>query len=204
MKNLLIKVMAITLFFGLLGSKPSSDPANWSDKKVNKWFDKGEWLEGWSAKPHESINKRAFAVSYYKNPDRWQKAFEFFKTHELKSLEVKRYDVDGNNLYALVQEYQAKALEMTKWELHQKYIDIQYVISGKELMGAVPLSYKKDITEPYSDAKDIEFCTVTEEVNYKATPETFFVFFPEDIHKPGMVDVDTVLVRKLVMKVKID
>ena len=61
----------------------------------------------------------------------------------MSKLEVKRYDIDGDNLYATVSEYITKNEEDAKFEAHQKYIDIQYVISGKEIMSIAPLSTEK-------------------------------------------------------------
>ena len=58
-----------------------------------------------SIAPDASINKREFAVSYFKNKERWEKAFKFLKNSDLSKLEPKRYDIDGDNLYATISEY---------------------------------------------------------------------------------------------------
>ncbi len=204
MKNLYIKIMVLTSLSGIIGCSGSNDPANWSGKKIDKWFEKGEWLNGWTVKPDASINRKAFVISYFRNKDRWDKAFTFLKGNDLKSLELKRYDIDGNNLYAPVSEYLTKNEEDARYEAHQKYIDIQYVVSGKELIGIAPLSQKKEVLVPYDATKDIEFLTVAKVVNYKATPDKFFIFFPEDAHRPGLKDGDNSPVRKVVVKVKVD
>src|ERR1035437_10673484 len=67
MKKLIISIMVLISFFGLTGSKSSTDPATWSSKKINKWFTENGWLCGWSITPDSSINKREFTVSYFKN-----------------------------------------------------------------------------------------------------------------------------------------
>jgi len=66
-------IMALTFLLGLFGCKGKNDPASWSDRQVDKWFEKGEWLNGWTVKPDETINRRTLAVSYFKNKDRWNK-----------------------------------------------------------------------------------------------------------------------------------
>jgi len=203
MKNSLIIIVMISLS-GLSGCKDNTDPSTWSGKKIDSWFEKGDWLNGWEVKPDQSINRKAFAVSYFKNRERWDKAFIFLKNNDLQGLEVKRHDIDGDNLYAPVSEYLTKNEEDARYEAHRKYIDIQYVINGKELIGVAPMSQKKDILEPYDALKDIEFLTVTGGENHLALPDRFFVFFPDDAHRPSLKDGENSPVRKIVVKVKID
>jgi len=204
MKKLIVKIMVLISFLGFIGCKSSSDPATWSSAKIDKWFEKGEWLNGWTVKPDVSINRKEFALSYFKNKERWDKAFIFLKSGDLSKLEVKRYDIDGDNLYAPVSEYLTKNIEDAKFEAHQKYIDIQYVISGTELMSVAPLSIKKDVLVPYDATKDVGFMTVTKSSDYIATPERFFIFFPSDIHRPSVRVGDYSQVKKIVVKVKVD
>lgn len=195
--------MVLTGLTGIFGC--SSDPAQWNDDKINEWFSRGEWLNGWQVQPDSSVNRRDFAVSYFRNKERWDKAFAFLKAHDLKSLEIRRYDIDGDTLYAPISEYLTKKEGEARFEVHRKYIDIQYVIDGEENIGVAPLSQKKDVVTPYDEAKDIEFMTVNDSTYHRATPQNFFIFFPSEIHKPGMrTGNDSTIVRKIVVKVKVD
>jgi biofilm protein TabA len=196
--------MVLISFLGLTGSKNDTDPAKWSNRKIVKWFKEKGWSYGWTITPDSSINKREFAVSYFKNKARWEKAFKFLKNNDLSKLEVKRYDIDGDNLFATVSEYLSKNEESAHFEAHRKYIDIQYVVSGKELINVAPLTSVKDVLEPYDSVKDIEFVTVTKAINCKASPSDFFIFFPDDAHRPGLKDGGNSMVRKIVIKVKVD
>ena len=204
MKNLFLKIIVLTSLLGFIGCKSSSDPATWSSEKVDQWFLKGEWKNGWSAEPDASINSKEFAVAYFKNKERWDKAFAFLKNSDLTKMEVKRYDIDGDNLFAPITEYLTKNEEDAKFEAHRKYIDIQYVISGIEQIDITPMAMKKDILTPYDEVKDLEFLTVTQSSVNKATPDRFFIFFPSDIHRPGLKAEQNSPVRKVVVKVKID
>jgi biofilm protein TabA len=204
MKNLTVTIMVLISFLGLMGSKSASDPTNWSSKQIDKWFAKGEWSEGWTVSPDVSINKRELAISYFKNKERWAKAFKFLRGNDLTKLELKRHDIDGDNLFATVSEYQSKNEESAKFEAHRKYIDIQYVISGKEIMNIAPVKTVREVLNPYDATKDIEFVTVSNVVNYKANPSNFFIFFPSDVHRPGLKDGANSPVRKIVIKVKVE
>ena len=204
MQNTLKIIIVMIGLSGLSGCADSTDPSAWSSKKIDQWFEKGDWLNGWKAEPDQSINRKAFAVSYFKNRERWDKAFGFLKTSYLQDLELKRYDIDGDNLYALVSEYLTRNEEDAIYEAHRKYIDIQYIINGKELMGVAPMSQKKDILAPYDPERDVEFLTVTSGENQMALPGRFFIFFPEDAHRPALKDGENSPVRKIVVKVKVD
>ena len=196
--------MVLTSFLGVFDSRSSTDPSKWSNKKIDKWFEKEEWLNGWQIKPDPSINRKTFTVSYFKNKEKWDKAFTFLKESDLPNLEIKRYDIDGETVFALVSDYLTKNEENALYEVHRKYIDIQYIINGKELIGQAPLSMKKDVLTAYDATKDIEFLTVSRGTNYRAAQGNFYIFFPEDAHRPGLKDGENSQVRKVVVKVKVD
>lgn len=196
---LIVVVMAL-----LAGCKGNSDPSEWSSKKIDHWFEKGEWLGDWKVSPDSSIDRRAFAVSWFSNRERWEKAFAFLRENDPDMLELRRYDIDGDNLYATVSEYITKNEEDALYEAHRKYIDIQYVAAGRELIGIAPLSGKKETLEAYDDSRDIEFFTVSKGENRPAIPDRFFILFPHDAHRPGLKDGENSPVRKIVVKVRVD
>lgn len=204
MNHQILKIFVLMSILGLSSCKGSVDPATWSDEKVNQWFEKSEWLGGWDITPDESINRREFAISYYNHQERWDKVFKFLKDNDLSSLELKRYDIDGTEVYAPVSEYMSKSKDVARYEAHKKYIDLQYVISGKELIGVAPMSALKEVTEEYNETKDIFFMTVNNPVERPANPDRFFLFFPDDLHCPGMMDGDSTMVKKVVVKILVD
>jgi YhcH/YjgK/YiaL family protein len=204
MKNLFLKIMVLANFLGFLGCKPSDNPSEWSSNQVDKWFEKGEWLNGWQATPDASVNRKEFAIAYFRNKEKWDKAFTWLKDNKLQELEIRRHDIEGDMLYASVMEYNSKNEADARYESHKKYIDIQYVLSGKELMGISPISDLKEILQPYNDSTDIQFFTVNNITNYKAEPGRFFLFFPGDAHRPGLKDGENSPVKKLVVKVKVE
>jgi len=196
--------MVLISFFGFMGSKPDNDPTTWNKKKIDAWFAKKEWCSGWTITPDASINKREFAISYFKNKDRWDKAFNFLKNTDFSKSELKRYDIDDDKLFATFSEYMSKNESTTQFEAHRRYIDIQYVISGKEIMNIAPLKSVNNVLVPYDTTKDIEFVTVSKSRDLIATPVNFFIFFPDDAHRPGLKDGVNSPVRKVVIKLKVD
>jgi YhcH/YjgK/YiaL family protein len=199
------KSVNIAIIFLLISCTNMSKekPENWSEKQLNQWYNKAEWKQGWSAIPDETINKKEFAVQYFKNKDRWDKAFTFLKTTDLDTLKIGNHELTGKDLYAAVSEYSTKNDEDARFEAHRIYADIQYVIKGKEKIGIIPLDNTQTLV-PYDQVKDIGFLTASGGTNKIATPDCFFIFFPGDAHRPS-IKVDTsAIVKKIVVKVKIN
>jgi biofilm protein TabA len=200
-------LLLLVIFSGIMATnscKSTTDPSKWSTSETEKWFEKHEWLNAWNVSPDASINKKELASYYFKNKERWDKAFAFLKNNDLEKLEPKRYNIDGDNLYATVSEAMTKNEEDAKFEAHRKYIDIQHVIVGAEQMSISPLADKLDEVTAYDPAKDVEFMTVKETSSFEATPDKFFIFFPSDIHRPSVKIGENKMVRKVVVKVRID
>ncbi len=184
-------------------SDAKKDPSGWTENELNEWFISKEWCDGWEVSPDSSINKRALAIAYHKNPERWQKAFQYLKTADLKNAGLGKTELDGEKLFASVAEYYPKQREEVRYESHEKYIDIQYVIKGEEIMG-ITTRDKVSADEAYNEEKDIAFYK-SENGDYRhATPANFLIFFPDDMHRPSISTGDSVWVKKVVIKLKID
>ena len=139
----------------------------------------------------------------YKNlGERIKRSIDYIRGTDLKKLQPGKYEVDADNIFALISEYQTKTEAEGKLEAHKKYIDVQYVIAGEELMGYAPLGNQQTL-EAYKEENDIIFYK-GEKVFIKVTEGMFAIFFPEDVHMPGISVNQKSLVKKLVIKVKID
>jgi len=112
-----------------------------------------------------------------------------------------RHELDGDNVFAMVQQYQSKPLAEGKWEAHRKYIDIQYVAEGIERIGWAPIGRLTE-SEPYNEENDVAF--YQGEGDFVTVPTgSFVILFPEDAHMPGIA-VDTPgPVTKIVVKARV-
>ena len=131
-----------------------------------------------------------------------QKGLNFLRSSEIASMTVGRIDLDGDRLFAMVQEYPTRPEKDCCWEAHRKYIDIQYICDGVEEIGYAPLESLK-IIEPYDAAKD--FVKLAGDGSILRIPAGMFaIFFPQDGHKPCMAADGVVApVRKIVVKVAV-
>ncbi|WP_160691429.1 YhcH/YjgK/YiaL family protein [Clostridium sp. C2-6-12] len=129
------------------------------------------------------------------------KAFEFLKNNNLKELSIGKHEIEGEKIFALVQEYNTEKEEEKKWESHEKYIDIQLIVEGQEVMGYAPISYLNK-EEDLRPEKDMIFYEETSKgSNIKFINDEYAIFFPEDAHKPGCALNECSKVRKIVVKV---
>jgi len=138
---------------------------------------------------------------YYGLGEKFQKAFEYIKNTDFSKISDAKIEIDGDNIFALVQKYNTKNPKNAKWEAHRKYVDIQFMISGAENIGFV-LSDYLDITEEYNEEKDVEFYDGLGDF-VQLNEGEFAVFFPNDAHKPGLHIKESELVHKVVVKVRI-
>jgi len=146
------------------------------------------------------IDKIENAHTYKNIGERISKSFEYIKSTDLKTLPAGKYTIDGENIFALVSEYKTKSEQEGKLEAHKKYIDVQYVISGEELMGYAPFGGQR-ILDQYKEENDIVFFTGDKSFT-KVSEGMFAIFFPEDVHMPGISTGKISDVKKLVIKVR--
>jgi len=132
------------------------------------------------------------------------RALDVLKQTDFAAKENGRYDVDGDNLYYLVQRYTTEPAEKRRPEAHEKYIDIQYLADGREIMGHCLLEGLEADT-PYNQQKDIIFYKQPKNMSQiQLPPGVFAVLFPQDGHMPKCQLAGPAEVLKVVVKVKID
>lgn len=162
-----------------------------------------ESVKKWGIVADSSIDVAEFKKQYEKNPDRWNMAFKFLHENDLKALAPGRYELDGKNLYVNIDEYETKAYESTKYESHRQYADIQYMVYGVENISIRAQDSVAPLI-PYNVDRDIEFYTSDEDSFHQADSSRFFVFFPDDAHRPCVrLKNSGEKVRKAVVKVKL-
>ncbi|WP_367769629.1 YhcH/YjgK/YiaL family protein [Flavobacterium sp. WC2421] len=132
--------------------------------------------------------------------ERLARGFEFIKNTDLVSIEAGTYEIEDKVVFAIVQEYDTKEIKDCVLEGHTKYIDIQYVIEGSELIGVSTKNDQKVVT---SDL-DKDYTFYEGETTYlKLEAGMFTVFFPDDLHRPSVKDGESTRVKKVVVKVLI-
>ena len=131
------------------------------------------------------------------------KALEYLKNMDLTTIENGTYEIEGQEIYAKIFETQTACSEERIPETHGEFIDIQYLIEGKEIIGFVRNSGEQQVSENLLETKDNIFYEshLIDEIQLIMTPGTFAVFFPNDIHRPACSSGENLKIRKAVVKV---
>ena len=128
-------------------------------------------------------------------------AFKFLKEKNLAEMEPGKYEIDWSNIYALVQSYETNPEKKGVCEAHRRYIDIQYLVSGTEMMGCANLE-AMTVCQEYTETED---CLLLKGKGnfFLLEPKNFVVFMPQDVHMPGLAATNSETVKKIVVKVRI-
>ena len=135
------------------------------------------------------------------------KCCEKLKTLDLANLEEGSQElIDGIKMN--VMSFDTVLPETKKAEMHRKFIDIQLVISGEEMIESSVAQPDLAQYDEYRDEDDYQL-TLTEVLEGKnevvLKPNMFAIFLPYEPHKPGnAVNGKCQTVKKLVVKVPFD
>ena len=149
------------------------------------------------------VSKIEFAESNDYLSERMKKAYAFLRDNDLAALSCGRHDIDGDDVYANVMEYDTLPGSEKKFEAHKRYYDVQCVASGFERVEVAPVEGLKASTE-YDDADDYALYETSETVTSVVLHAgEIAVLPPEDAHKPGcQAEGEPVHVKKVVVKVR--
>jgi biofilm protein TabA len=199
MKNIKISALIFVLILtGTLAYAQNKDSIA-AAKKANKWLKSRVWAKNLKLKIAPSVNSVEFERQYEANPALWDKVFNFLGDSKLVTLAPGKYAIEGTDAYAMIAAGPPKNIDDVKWESHRKFIDLQYVIAGKVKLGVAAVS-SATVTAPYDQTRDAANYTAQGKY-YQATPEEFFLFFPQDAHRPDIKVDGYDTLKKLVIKV---
>lgn len=135
-----------------------------------------------------------------------QQGLDYILSKNLAAQKTGTYEINGQMMYALVQEMSTKPAEDQRAESHIMYADIQLLVSGAEKIGVSRLSAELEMTDNQLAARDIAFYKhVYDESVIVLNPGMFVVLFPEDVHRPCChVNGEQHRIKKIVVKVHRD
>ena len=138
---------------------------------------------------------------YY--PEAIQKAIHYLKEHDFLTMEPGVYEIQGKDIYAQVFDVETKARDEQKPEVHEKYVDVQYLASGKERLGFTPDTGNYEVSERFAERDLIFYRAVENEGFIESRPGCYCIFFPEDVHRPAVLSGERMKIRKVVVKVNV-
>ena len=131
----------------------------------------------------------------------FRKALNYLKKKDFTKFNNGRYEIDGDRIFAIINEYTPKPHEDLLWEIHDQYADIHYILNGEEKIGISNISNLEKISD-YIPEKDTTF--------YKGFGQfislkkgDFMIIFPKEAFVSGLESDVITQIKKIVVKVRI-
>lgn len=190
--------VATLILMTALCSCTQKNVRDWDDAKIEKWLADSRWITELGIAPDSTMDQRQFVEQNLLNPQSWEAAYAFLAKGGFDTMATGKYELLNDGTFATVADYMTK--DSAQFEAHKKYIDIQYVSSGREYILKSSLE-KMTPSIAYDNQNDIEFFSAQEYVPVYADSTRIIVLFPSDGHKPCMKVDTNGNVRKVVVKI---
>jgi YhcH/YjgK/YiaL family protein len=141
-------------------------------------------------------------LSYLLKSNAWKQAFDWLSELSGDSPCGNEERLDGK-LKIGIDSYSPRLLEGCRFESHHEFIDLQFSLSGGELIHCLNNDQLGE-EGPYDSTRDVQFFKSPpsgEATILRMKPERFAVFFPEDAHCPQIEDGENTISKKAVLKV---
>ncbi len=139
---------------------------------------------------------------YIGNNKKIDQAISIIKEMSFEDLQPKTYEIDGEEIFFNLIEYETKLEEERFWESHKKYIDLHYILEGKEFIGYEQFA-KMKIKQDYNEADDYFLLEGSLQSKIMLQKGDFMILYPNDVHMTGIKVAEREKVRKVVFKIKI-
>jgi YhcH/YjgK/YiaL family protein len=134
--------------------------------------------------------------------ERFKKAFAYLEDTDFSQVPKGRYEIDGDTIFAIVNEYDTVDPSAERMESHKAHIDVQFIAEGEELVGHdVLLGQQPSVA--YDPSADFMLFSEKPVFFSRFTKGMFAIFFPGDLHMPNIRVDGPVPVRKVVVKIKV-
>ncbi len=147
------------------------------------------------------IDTLANASKYFSLHPAFAQAFDYINQNVVPTLVDGIYETP-EGLMVIVNKGMGKTAEasLTKFECHDKNIDIQFCVKGLETFGWKPREKCVTPNGKYNQDKDVRFFSDAPDLFFQLTDGQFAIFFPEDVHAPMIGEGE---IKKVIIKVKI-
>lgn len=137
----------------------------------------------------------------YKELDWAQDVVDFINEFRKTDMKTGRYDIHGDDLFAVVNSYFTEPEEDRLFENHKKYIDLQILLKGREKLLWAPVETLEMTKEEYSKGGDIAFYKGKSQSEVVLSDNVCVVLFENDAHMPNVKYTEKESVLKVVFKI---
>lgn len=132
-------------------------------------------------------------------------ALHYLRQTDFSVMAAGRYPIDGEKMFAIIQTPLTQDWETGQPEFHARYLDIQYLLEGEELIGYGIADPSLPATQDFLQERDIAFVAPQAgESKLHLTAGMFAIFYPGELHRPCRAAGEPQLIRKVVIKIAAD
>lgn len=128
-------------------------------------------------------------------------ALLYIQDNDLTKVQPGRYEIGKDSMKMFVYEFESTNTDECRLEGHRRYIDLQYWISGSELMGHDVLQ-SQPVLEPYDEKTDCALYNCISSFN-RLLPGMFVIYYPTDLHTGVSDPLSKARVKKVVFKIAV-
>ncbi|TVY11172.1 YhcH/YjgK/YiaL family protein [Paenibacillus cremeus] len=134
--------------------------------------------------------------------EKFAAAFDYLSSHPVAEMPPGKYEIQGSELFLLLQSYETRDHNQGFWEAHRSYIDIQVMLQGTERMG---VAYAGHLTTTEDHLEEKDYKVLAGDGDFVDVKEgCFTIFYSDDAHMPCLTPAGGVqTVKKAVFKIKI-
>ena len=129
------------------------------------------------------------------------KCLEYAKNNELVDFEKGSHEIEGDNLFVNIVEYETTTPENRFWEAHREYLDVHFMLDGEE---QINLNFIENMEQkefvPKDDFLPLEGAANSHVILKKGD---FLVCYPHDGHMTAIQVEEPKKVKKAIFKVRI-
>ncbi|WP_454878736.1 YhcH/YjgK/YiaL family protein [Serratia inhibens] len=129
-------------------------------------------------------------------------AVAYLQNTDFSALSAGRYEDPATGYVVQVLDLHTQSPDELRPEVHRKNVDVQFLVSGTELIGVAADRGDNPIHQELLAQRDIIFYQeVANESWLTMRPGNFAVFFPQDVHRPACINQRPGAIRKVVVKI---
>lgn len=130
-----------------------------------------------------------------------QKCFLYALENDLEKREKGSYEIEGDDLFVNIVEYDTTNPEERFWESHRKYLDVHLMLKGTE---QIDLNFIRNMNQKEFVEKD-DFLPMdgAENASVVLREGDFLICFPNDGHRTAVAYEEPETIKKAIFKVKI-
>jgi biofilm protein TabA len=131
-----------------------------------------------------------------------ERGLAYLRATDFSQMVAGKYPIDGENMFALVQDPVTQAWDTGLPEFHARYLDIQCLLEGEEAIGYAPADRSLARITDHLAERDIAFVAQQAgETRLLMRPGMYAIFFPGELHRPCRAAGLPMQIKKVVIKI---